>query len=530
MSELIRVCTSQEIHELDLRASREYGLETSILMENAGRRTASVVIQEFPRAGIDHEIILFAGKGQNGGDCFVAARHLHCLDRAVRVFVLESEHQFNTSTAENFHRLERLGVPLAQVRSSDELFAFFESSPGPFTVVDGILGTGVKGQLDGLYFDAVELINRLGYPVVSIDVPSGVDGDTGEILGTAIRATLTVSLAFPKRGHFIYPASKHRGRLINVEISFPPEMRKEGQVYLVRPHAMARLLKERDVFAHKNTFGHTLCVGGSPGRLGAIVMAAKGSLAMGSGLVTASTWASEYEHLVQRLPDELMSFPLPEAPLSESEFFRVLQFSALVLGPGLGVTTLARDLLIQLFERYSGALVLDADALNLISEYRIGDFLHHRKGATVLTPHPGEMARLINVSKEEVIARPIEAVQRAVDLVRSTVVLKGASTYIGRPDEKILVNHCPNDGLAKGGSGDVLAGFIGGLLAQGYETLEAATLGVYLHSAAGKLASQRHGSRSMCANDLINSLPEAIRQTEALRGDASLNQGFHELS
>jgi NAD(P)H-hydrate epimerase len=514
----LRICSSSEMRELDRLAEEEYGIEARILMENAGRAAAQILLEEYPGAGRDTEILVFAGKGNNAGDAFVVARRLICLERRVRIFHLESGARYGGATAANFEILKKVKAKMTQLDSAAELESFFASSPGPFTIIDGILGTGLKGPLDGVFYDVVETINRQdAEQVVALDIPTGVNGDTGDVAGTSIHSTLTISFGYPKLGHFLPPGAARRGALVNVDISLPPRFRCEGDKFLLMRGPIAALLKERDRYGHKNSFGHTLLIGGSPGRLGAIVLAARATHKMGTGLVTVASWDDSMASIYVKLPAETMAVPLRlEGPDYEKYRRNLPTYSSVVVGPGLGMRAEGKKLLEELLSTYEGSMVIDADALNLIADHKMHDLVMRRRGkGTVLTPHPGEMARLLNWSKEEIAADPIRAVREAVRLTHSVVLLKGAATVIGSTDDVLYLNHYPNDGMATAGSGDVLSGMIGGLLGQGVDPFQGALVGVYLHSLAGDFAAKRQGHRSMTSADIIENIANAFKDIKS---------------
>ncbi|RYD74507.1 MAG: NAD(P)H-hydrate dehydratase, partial [Verrucomicrobiaceae bacterium] len=379
-------------------------------------------------------------------------------------------------------------------------------------------------NLDGFLYDLVEFVNSGKFrEIISLDIPSGVDGDNGLIRGTAVQADLTVSFGFPKLGHFLAPGASKRGELINVDISLPHHFREEGDKVLLNDRMVSQLIQERDQYGHKNAFGHTLLVGGSPGRLGAIEMAGRACHRMGTGLVTISTWDEIFPLLMMRIPSETMAFPIPpnlaelDAPGS-----LLTGFSSLVVGPGLGQKPEAVKLLESILTNYQGPVVLDADALNIIAENDFYSILVNRRAPTVLTPHLGEMARLLKISVSEIKEDLLTALREAVDRTHSTIVLKGAATLICSPDDRVYLNHYPNDGMATAGSGDVLAGMIGGLLGQGMDAFEAALAGVALHSTAGGQAARTRGHRSMTAGDIIDSISGAFHEIKERKSLAPL--------
>lgn len=510
----IRICSSAEMRDLDQVAEREYGIDATLLMENAGRAAAQIILEKYPNAGRDTEILVFAGKGNNAGDAFVVARRLICLERRVRVFHFQSEAGYKGASRKNFDILKKMKAKMTLLEASADLMEFFSSSPGPFTIIDGILGTGLKANLEGLFYDVVEAINaQNSAEVIALDIPSGVSGDTGAVHGTSVLANYTISFGFPKLGHFLPPGAARRGELINVDISLPPKFRKEGDKFLLMKNPMSALLKERDRYGHKNSFGHSLLVGGSPGRVGAISMAASACHKMGTGLVTVAGWSDSFESLQFKLPNETMAVPLHLSGKEYEVYKSSLQsYSSIVVGPGLGLRPEGKALLQELLLIYQGPVVLDADALNLISDHKLHQNLINRRGPTVLTPHPGEMARLLGVEKEKVMDDPVKAVRDAVSLTHATVLLKGAATLIGSPEDVLYLNHYPNDGMATAGSGDVLAGMIGGLLGQKMDPFQATLLGVYLHSLAGDFAAKTYGHRSMTAPDIIENIGHAFKE------------------
>ena len=512
----MRICSSAEMRELDRIADQDYGIDATLLMENAGRAATQIILERFPNAGRTSEILIFAGKGNNAGDAFVLARRLLCLERKVRIFHIVDGTDYKGATQKNFEILKKLKAKLTRVETSSDLQDFFRSSPGPYLIIDGILGTGLKSNLEGLFFETVEIINTLNTDVVSLDIPTGVSGDSGQVHGTSILATLTISFGFPKLGHFLPPGAARRGELVNVDISLPSKFRKEGDKFLLMKQPMSALLKERDRYGHKNSFGHTLLIGGSPGRTGAITMAARACHKMGTGLVTVATWADCFELLTIKLPNETMAVPLHlQGPEYEVYKHSLQSYSSIVIGPGLGLRPQGRQLIEELLAIYRGPIVIDADALNLIADFKLHDYLINRKAPTVLTPHPGEMARFLGVEKEEISANPVQAILRAVALTNSTVLLKGAATLISSVDDILYLNHYPNDGMATAGSGDVLAGMIGGLLGQRMDSFQATLLGVYLHSLAGDFAAKTHGHRSMTAPDIIENIGNAFHDLKS---------------
>ncbi len=516
----LRICTNQEMRTLDKIAETEMGIGPVLLMENAGRAASEMILKEYPRAGLGEEILVFAGKGNNAGDAFVVARQLLGLGRKVRVFHLVRGEDYKGATLENFNILQKMKAKLVYLAEAQNLEAFFDQSHAQPLAIDGIIGTGLKGDLEGHFYEVIELINRYVDHTVSLDIPTGVSGDSGLVQGIAIQASMTISFGFPRLGHFLPPGANFRGKLVNVDISLPNRFSSEGDKFLLQAKTVARKILRRDRYAHKNSFGHVLLVGGSPGRTGAIAMATKAALRTGAGLATAATWADSMPLLIPQLPIESMTLAISENEKNYEAYGEQLkQFSTIVMGPGMGDRREAKMLVELLLTYYTGPVVLDADALNLISEHKLHELCRMRRAPTVLTPHPGEMARLIGWSKDKVIEDPMGALKRAVDLTHSVVMLKGAATLILSPDEVMYLNHFPNSGMATAGSGDVLAGMIGGLLAQGIPAFDATQVGVYLHSLAGDRAAKRVSSRGMMATDIIRNIPHAYSELQKKYGE-----------
>ena len=538
----MRIVTSDEMRKIDEISATEYGIDSGILMENAGRAASQVLLEEFPDAGLETEIVVLAGKGNNAGDAFVVARRLLGVGRRVVVFYLSHVERYPAAVDKNLRILKALGAKLIAIDSLAEFEEYLQRSQSALTLIDGLFGTGLEGDLDGFLFDLVEFVNDSVAngkirEVISLDIPSGVEGDNGLVRGTAIAATLTVSFGFPKVGHFLAPGASKCGRLVNVDISLPERFRRrrnpgqtesrdevtiESSVPGMPPIVTARkellsqdsvrpLLRARDPYGYKNAFGHCLLVGGSLGRLGAIELAGKAAHRVGTGLITVSTWTNCLPLLMARMPSEMMAFEIPpDLALLESPQSVLKNFSSIVIGPGLGVNAESERLVEGLLSVYPGPLVIDADAINVISELKLSNSLVQRRAPTVLTPHLGELARLLQTSVATIKEDLFSALKQAMDQTHAIVVVKGASTLVGSPEEPVYLNHMPNDGLATAGSGDVLAGMIGGLMAQGYDAFDAARIGVRMHALAGRFAANRIGSHSMTASDLVDSIKEAF--------------------
>lgn len=510
----MRVVTNQEMRDLDQRAIDTVGIPSMVLMENAGLKAAKIIHNRCLEGQHKGELLIFVGKGKNGGDGLVVARHLLAWGHKVRIFLLHPFEEYQAESKLQLNILLQTKAKVSFVESKAILDAYFQSAVAPFFIVDALLGTGITRPVEGLYYDVIEAINQYGDEIIALDIPSGISGNSGQVLGTSVLATQTISFGYPKLGHFFIPGAARRGKLFNVDLSFPLSWQKEGDKVLLEPSYAASLLKARDKFGHKNSFGHCLLIGGSPGRIGAIVMASQSCLKMGTGLVTVASWEDSYPSLEIKLSSEVMNFKIQR---HDGAFIMppegLSYFSSIVVGPGLGLRSEADSLMELLLKTYRGSLVIDADGLNLVAANpKLLELLCARQEPTVLTPHPGEMSRLLKWSKDKVLESPIDAVRKAVEVTHSVVLLKGPTTLIHSIEDTTWLSHYPNDGMATAGSGDVLAGMIGGLLGQRIDVLNAALLGVHVHSLAGRFAADQAGHRAMTASDLINHIQSAFQE------------------
>lgn len=505
------------MRQLDEQAIAEVGIPSLILMENAGLEAARIISAQASKKNHTGEILVFCGKGKNGGDGLVVARHLLARGHKIRIFLCDPPALFKSESLTNLTILKNLKAKITTVDNASIVSEYFESANPPYFVVDAILGTGLDRDIEGLYLDVIETINRKSTHTVSLDIPSGVRGDTGSIAGTSIQANATISFGYPRIGHFLTPGAARRGSFFNIDLGFPRRWAHEGEKFLLTQDRIGRLVKHRDRFGHKNTFGHCLLIGGSPGRLGAIVMSSQSCLKMGTGLVTVASWQDSFPSLDLKVPSEVMTYSIrtddPKFGMASEGFLN--QFSAVAIGPGLGVQKDGVTVLKYLLDHYAGPLLIDADGLNLIAEAKLHGELLRRQEPCILTPHPGEMSRLLKMEKQHVLGNPLAAIRQAVEMTGATIILKGATSLIHSPEGVTYFNHYPNDGMAKAGSGDVLAGMIGGLLGQKMAGIDAAKLGVFTHTLAGKLAAESNGERSMTATDITSHIDGALKELKS---------------
>lgn len=491
----MKTVSAAEMRELD-RRTIENGTPGEELMRRAGQAVADIS-QDILASRGGHSILLIAGTGNNGGDIFAAATSLSETDLDIEVWICGSQNQIKGDAQLHLKKMVRTGIIPKEVRSANDLFP----KAGPDLIVDGLLGTGSKGAPRGFMGSLIEWINTEAQHafVIAVDIPSGIDADTGMAAGSAVKADLTVTIGLPKTGLIRPEALPYTGSVEVADIGIPQEFIDDTagceEAALIDRSDIFLPRRERD--SHKGTYGHVLLIGGSKGFTGAIAMAARAALRSGAGLVSVLTPEEVYPVVAQAAGPEVMVHPLPRTALPD-----LSRFSAVLAGPGLGRSDEIRKLADSLLETCEVPLVLDADALCVAPEKIAG-----AKCPVILTPHPGEFERLFG---EPVTDRWAQAIEAAL-ATGQTVILKGAGTIVAEPGHKLAVNLTGNPGMATGGSGDVLAGLLTGLLGQGMETFDAAMTAVYLHGIAGDIAAHDFTQSALIASDIIEALPDAFR-------------------
>jgi NAD(P)H-hydrate epimerase len=519
----MKLVSAREMRELDRRTIEEIGIPGVVLMENAGRGAADRLCRCFASLH-PGPVLVLAGKGNNGGDGYVIARYLLNRGWQVRTVVTAAPEAIGGDAGIHLQALRRSGEEVTFAADSKALTRALSGDRDAVLIVDALLGTGLASEVRGLCAEAIDWINDASAPVVAVDIPSGIDASTGAILGRAVRADLTVTFALPKIGHAVHPGAAMSGLLETVDIGIPASLLRQAGAdhVLVDADAAAELLPLRSSTGHKGTFGHLLVVAGSIGKTGAAAMTAEGGLRAGSGLVTVGCPAAVQDVLAVKLT-EAMTAPLPgvEGALSLQalgELESLLEGKdALALGPGLGQTEEVRNLVRRLVGSCPVPLVLDADGLNAIAE-RPEVLLERAGAAAVLTPHPGEMARLTGRTVAEIESDRIGTARNFARQYQVVLLLKGARTVVALPDGRVRINGSGNPGLASGGMGDVLTGMIGAFLAQGLPPGDAAILGAYLHGRAADRLLERLGDAGMIASDLLAEIPATRRELAMMQG------------
>jgi NAD(P)H-hydrate epimerase len=512
----MRILTCSEMREADRRAIQDVGIPARVLMENAGR-----AVVEAMRKRIDDleslSTVIVCGKGGNGGDGLVVLRTLASLGYDARAVVLAPFEGLSAEALDNLQSALKLGLAVESAPTADAWADALAGVASADVIVDAIFGIGLAEAPRGIYERVLEDLNALDAFGVAVDVPSGLSSDAGSIPGVAFEADLTVALGAPKVCHFLPPASEICGALEVVDIGIPPELLEGGEPRLetIDGEALAELVPRRRPNSHKGTYGHLLIVAGSVGKTGAAVMAAEAALRTGVGLVTVASAKSAIPMMATRVP-EAMWEPLPETEsgaLARSAKPRLLELlhsrDALALGPGLGTEEETVALVHEIVAALETPAVVDADGLNALA--RRPDAFSTVAPSMALTPHPGEAGRLLASTAKEVTRDRLRAVRRLARDRGAHVLLKGHRSLVSDPNGNVRVNLTGNPGMATGGTGDVLTGVVGSLLAQGVEIGDALALAAHVHGLAGDFAAAEVGKTSLVATDVIQKLPAALR-------------------
>lgn len=527
----MKVVSAREMQEIDKKTIRNYGIPGHVLMEQAGAVMAAKVKELF-RQG---KIVVVAGGGNNGGDGIVVARELFHAGWDVHVLLLAKENSLSPDCRHQFKVAKQAGVDMrfrTRVTHEDLKGA---------VVVDALFGTGLSRDVKDEMARVISSLNRSASPVISVDIPSGISADSGQVMGVAVKADYTVTFGLPKRGHLLHPGAEYTGRLFVENIGFPEKLLESDAIRVELPEKdfLSHLIPARQVNSHKGDYGHVLVVAGSRGKTGAALMAAKACMRAGAGLVTIGIPESLMDVLQCRVTEE-MTLPLPDrgdGSLSSKALDAILAFvsekaDVLAIGAGIGVSDETRRLMSGIILSARVPLVVDADGINALSETkgrekRVKALLKKAQAPIILTPHSGEMARLLQgTGGTEKGGRniPISALRALIEGDRITtaqtfsketgtlIVLKGVPTIIAEPEGRSFINTTGNPGMATAGTGDVLTGIIASFLAQGLNPLSSAILGPFLHGLAGDIAGHEIGQHSLIASDIIQALPAAFRE------------------
>jgi len=508
----MRILDADSMREVDRAAIEEMGIPSLVLMENAAIGLADTIAENLLEVTA---VAIFCGPGNNGGDGLALARHLRIRGYHVEVSLITTGKGLSGDARVQLDICQNQGIAIREYGPDDSVRRAVESARSMDLVVDALFGIGLTRPLAGHFAELVEGLNRLPIPCLAVDLPSGLNGSSAEVIGPHVQAEMTVTFGAPKVPHVFLPAAEAVGGVVVADLGVPTELvdGAAGDLHLLTAEELAGWLKPRRLDSHKGDYGHAVIVAGSVGKAGAAILAARGAVRSGAGLVTVAAPAP----IVQTIDlgsVESMTLPLSvgeDGGLLTENVEAILEFSAgkqvLTIGPGVGTSPTTFATVRDLVATAKCPVVLDADGLNALA----GSFesLSGSQAPRILTPHPGELARLLGVTAAEIQEDRIASVRSAASKTGSVVVLKGYQSLIGNPEGRVFVNPTGNPGMATGGTGDVLTGMISGLLSQGYDALSACCLGVYLHGSAGDIAAAEHGQTGLAARDLLDSLPDA---------------------
>jgi hydroxyethylthiazole kinase-like uncharacterized protein yjeF len=511
----MKVVTAADMKNAERLTIEQFGIPGLTLMESAGRKCAEAVLADF---GCDKACgaVVIAGKGNNGGDGYVIARYLRQHGWDVKTFVVARREEIIGDAAANLALLDASTIVFCP--GPGELRCHADELAGAGILVDALFGIGLRSEVRGAYAEAIELINSSGTPVVAVDIPSGIDATTGKVLGVAVRALLTVTFAFAKSGHVLFPGVEYCGRLEIVDIGLPDKVVSgTGGCEFLDAGTVRPLLRKRERSAHKGDYGHCLILAGSTGKTGAAALAANSAVRTGSGLVTLAVPAS-LNQILEMKTTEAMTLPLNDTGKGYfvehlfDDIVKAIQGkNVIAIGPGIAWRPETAALVRRLVAEVTQPMVVDADGLNALSE-DVSVLLSKKSESVILTPHPGEMSRLCGLSVAEIEADRISAARNFAVKYNVYLVLKGARTIVSTPEGEIAINGSGNPGMASGGMGDVLTGILASLLGQRYSAGDACKLGVFLHGNAADLVASDKGEIGISAGDVQEKLPWAMKK------------------
>jgi len=504
----MKVAKVDEMKDLDRRATEEFGISEALLMENAGQAIYFVMLQEF---GIkNNKFVVLCGGGNNGGDGLVIARKIHSNGGEAKVFLLDDESKFRGAAKENFEIVSRMPIEITRVDSIDSIITEIIDCDA---IVDAIFGTGLVREVSGIYKDVIQLVNESQRTVFSVDIPSGINGDTGEVMGVAVEADYTVTFGLPKLGNMLYPGYDYCGKLYVSYISFPPVLYNSQAIKVTINNPVE--LPERAGDTHKGSYGKALFIAGSSSYLGAPYFSALSFLKAGGGLSYLATPKSISPFLASK-GSEIVFLPQKETPsgsIALENMDELLEFSQavdmVVLGPGISLTEETQKLVRELTHNINKPLLIDGDGITAIAEDLLK--IKNRKASTILTPHLGEMSRITKIEISEINKNKIGVLQRTAKELNAIIILKGAHSLIGYPGGTVFISVSGNSGMATAGSGDVLTGTIAAMYGLGLALEDAVRMGVFIHGFSGDVAAVDKGEDGITAQDILDYLPEAMK-------------------
>ncbi len=557
---MLKVTTAKEMQYIDRVTIDKYGIAGTILMERAGLSVVKRINEIYFRdtehkiqgSGVSEQdseektqrrqlttdnqqltkVIVLCGGGNNGGDGFVIARVLHNQGRDVEVFLTTKPENLKGDAKINYDAAKKFGINMRPIKYFLNRYSSYITRN--CVIIDALLGTGLSKEVRAPLSDLIKKTNKMSSPVVSVDIPSGISSDTGQIMGCAVKAQYTITFGLPKKGHFLYPGAGYAGQLFVEDIGFPRKLLESEKinVNLVQKKDAISLLPARPKYSHKGTYGHVFIVAGSKGKTGAALMAAKACLRTGAGLVTIGIPETLVHSFQSRVTEEMI-FPLPDkgngtlSYISADVIFEFLEQRAnvLAIGPGMSVDNEISRLVSLLVKGSKVPIVIDADGLNAIAGKTA--VLKKSRAPIILTPHPGEMARLLKQGsgikgqgsevaagfslREEIEKDRINTAISFAKKTKTCLVLKGVPTITATPDGMAFINSTGNPGMATAGTGDVLTGMISAFLAQKLNPQSASILGVYMHGLIGDIVAEKKGQHSLIVSDIINAIPKVFK-------------------
>ena len=505
----MKLVNVSQASEMDRIAIEDYSIPEMILMENAAAAACRVIKEKFKIEG--KNFLVLCGSGNNGGDGLALARLLYSEGGAPLVLLNSLIETLKGSVLANYKILQNYPIEIINNFSGDRLLKELEETD---IIIDALLGTGINREIQGELKDFIHIINESEKPVLAIDIPTGINGNTGQVFGVAVKAELTTSFGALKPGNLLYPGFSYNGKLFLSRISFPPEIYDSDdftiQLNICPP------LPERDATGHKKSFGNILSIAGAKSYYGAPVFAASAVLKSGGGFSRLAAPQSMIPILASQLP-EAVYLPMEEtndqsiSPLNLSLLLETAdQSDGVIIGPGLSLNSETGSLIENFIQQYQGFLVIDGDALSTIAGRP--QLINQRSSIPVLTPHLGEISRLSSYSIEEIKKNPINILKKCSEEYNAIVILKGAHSLIGLPDGTVFINTSGNSGLGTAGSGDILTGIIGAFYGLGFNETDAVKSAVFIHGATGDFASEKFGEDGMTASDILNMLPLTVKK------------------
>lgn len=504
----MKACFAQEMRAVDAAATAVGGVPSIILMENAALACVNELYKDLPDL---KSAVIFCGKGNNGGDGFAIARHLH--NRGVEVLVmLVCGSEFSGDAAVNFDIINKMGIDIEVVTDADSLKYIIRSHDA---VIDAVYGTGIHGTVRGVSCDVIEAVNAYSRYTLSVDIPSGINADSGEICGVCVKADRTVTFAAYKIGMLMFPGADYTGKVTVADISIPNHVIESQNlgINVTDDKFMFENFPRRRDNSQKGDYGKVFIIAGSEGMSGAAYMSAEAALTAGSGLVTLGC-PKCINPVLEAKTTEVMTLPLADSNghlsfLAENDIIKkVKESDAVLIGPGLGRSKDAAEIVEAVLLNSASTVVVDADAINVLS--RNMEILSKSACNLIFTPHAVEMARLTGLDKDYIEENRLVVSREFAEEYGSTLILKGHHTIVTAPDSRQYINITGNSGLAKGGSGDVLAGLTVSLAARVSDEATAAAMAVYIHGLAADLAMEKYGADSVAAAKIIEFIPKAI--------------------